>query len=413
MTAAPSTTPVHILILTEDDYRGGVDRFITTLVNEWPANLDRFTILVNEDHPGVPVIRAWLRRPCAVRTYRVWSHGAVEKALHGRHPILRAARRATAPIARYGFLLWHVAALARVLREAQADRLLVVNGGYPGSDICRAAVVAWRRLGGKRDAVHVVHNLALPIRWFERIQERAIDAWVGRFGTTVVVSEACREALVRERPRLVRVHPPVVIPNGVSDVSAAPPSARGDLRRSLGLPATARICLTLATFEPRKGHAFLVEAFEHIARACPDAHLLMAGDGTDDEVRAVRALVARSAAGARVHLFPFLGEVEMVLAGADVLLVPSQAFESFGLVCVEAFRAGVPVVSTDVGGLPEVVGDAGVIVPHADVEGFAAAAVDLLASESRRGEAARRGLARYRARFTADRMARDYAARLA
>ncbi len=127
----------------------------------------------------------------------------------------------------------------------------------------------------------------------------------------------------------------------------------------------------------------------------------------------MRELVSGSTVGSRVRMLPFRADVAGLLAAADILLVPSQAFESFGLVCVEAFRAGVPVVSTDVGGLPEVVGDAGVIVPRADVEGFAAAAADLLTSEHRHREAARRGRVRYRAHFTADRMARDYRARLA
>jgi spore coat protein SA len=96
----------------------------------------------------------------------------------------------------------------------------------------------------------------------------------------------------------------------------------------------------------------------------------------------------------------------------DVLVVPSQAFESFGLTCVEAMAAGVPVVATRVGGLAEVVedGDGGYCVDRDDVAGFADRVALLLENNELRREQAVRGKQRYAQLFTADRMAQQYAA---
>ena len=83
----------------------------------------------------------------------------------------------------------------------------------------------------------------------------------------------------------------------------------------------------------------------------------------------------------------FLGKIDNVaplLASADLFLLPSQS-ESFGLSALEALACGVPVVASRAGGLPEVVQDGitGALRPVGDVEGMAAAAMDLLRDRDR------------------------------
>ena len=400
---------MRVLIVTEDDYQGGIDTFITTLINDWPAPDDLFTLVVNEDYPGISVIGQKLCRPCAIRTQRWWSHGRLEKALRRAPVLVRAARKLSSPVAKYLFIPFHLLAVRRLLRATGADRLIVVNGGYPGSDVCRSAVIAWRLFSRKPKAVLSIHNMALPARWFESIQERVVDWLVGRSaGAVVAVSHACARALPTLRRLVANGRAPVVIYNGVSDLAGTASTPRPTVLERLELPSDAKVCLTLATYEPRKGHAFLVEAFELISEGCPEAHLVLCGCGTENEVRVVRSLIDRSPARARIRLRGFEIDIGPLLSAADVLLVPSQEYESFGLVCVEAFRAGVPVVATDVGGLPEVVGDAGSVVTRRDVQGFARAALRLLTDAGCRKEAGARGFSRYRASFTASRMARGY-----
>jgi glycosyltransferase involved in cell wall biosynthesis len=77
-------------------------------------------------------------------------------------------------------------------------------------------------------------------------------------------------------------------------------------------------------------------------------------------------------------------------AQASVAVVPS-IYEGFGLPAGEAMACGVPVVSTDGGALPEVVGDAGVIVPAKDAEALAEAIADLLRNPQRRETLSRQG----------------------
>jgi glycosyltransferase involved in cell wall biosynthesis len=98
-----------------------------------------------------------------------------------------------------------------------------------------------------------------------------------------------------------------------------------------------------------------------------------------------------------------------LLAAADVFLLPSE-LESFGLSALEAMAAGVPVVGSDAGGLPEVVkhAETGFLLPVGDVEGMATRTIEILKDDEHRrglGQAAR---ARAASLFNADRIVTQY-----
>jgi L-malate glycosyltransferase len=120
--------------------------------------------------------------------------------------------------------------------------------------------------------------------------------------------------------------------------------------------------------------------------------LLMVGDGPD------RGKVEQYCREHNIcHAITFIGSlplIEEVLVGADLFLLPSES-ESFGLAALEAQSCEVPVITTNAGGLPEVVvdGETGFLFPVGDVEAMAKAAYLLLSDPERRramGEAGRR-----------------------
>jgi glycosyltransferase involved in cell wall biosynthesis len=167
----------------------------------------------------------------------------------------------------------------------------------------------------------------------------------------------------------------------------------------------------LGTYEARKGHDFLLKAFKRVVDALPCAHLVICGYGTPNEVERVR--VARDCLGLRanVHLLGFREDVPWLLKQTDVLAVPSQEYESFGLMIVEAMAFKVPVVATRVGGIPEVLrdGEGGYCVDSSDVEGFAKYLILFMQDERLREEQGTIGFSRYQTLFTARRMAQEYA----
>ncbi|MDP9428451.1 MAG: glycosyltransferase, partial [Actinomycetota bacterium] len=158
---------------------------------------------------------------------------------------------------------------------------------------------------------------------------------------------------------------------------------------------------------PQKRADRLVQAF---ARMREPASLVVVGDGPDRE--RVHALAAGLP---RVHLTGFVEHtaVPAVLASLDVLVLPS-AYEEMGSVLTEAMASGLPVVASDVGGIPEVVqhGVTGLLVPPGDVDALAAA-LDRLAADpglrARLSAGARARAAEYAWPLLAARVAAVYA----
>ncbi|MGH9016317.1 MAG: glycosyltransferase family 4 protein, partial [Acidimicrobiales bacterium] len=151
-----------------------------------------------------------------------------------------------------------------------------------------------------------------------------------------------------------------------------PPSA-------IALPdGVERYVLAVGTLEPRKDLAGLVRAFEAMAGDRPDVALVLAGSagwGTD----ALSEAVAASKWRRRIVATGYLDDAVLrtVLAGAAVLAYPS-VYEGFGFPPLEAMRAGVPVVCSTAGSIPEVVGDGALLAPVGDTEALAGALASVL-----------------------------------
>ena len=400
---------MNIVFFTENTHCGGMDSFLVTLINHWPHPEDKLVLICNASHPGIEVLRTRLTRPCTVRAHGIPTYlDLIKKFKHWGIP--RLMTKLISPLLRYGLYVYDIIKLRTELFQGGPDRLMVVNGGHPGGDTCRAAVITWGMFAtGRPHAIYNFHNLAAPSRWFEKLPDQAVDFFVTKYSRAMVgVSRACAESL-GGRMGESGMRKTSWIYNGIAAPSPAPRAAA--LREELGLSSESPICLMLASYEPRKGHDFLLRAFQRVIFEIPAARLLICGYGYPDEIAKVKALVSRYSLSNRVFLQGFRQDTDSLLAQSDVLLVASQAFESFGLTSVEAMANRVPVVATNIGGIPEVVanGEGGYCVDPDDVEGFAARIIEFLSDPPFRAEQAEKGYLRYRRLFTAERMAAEYA----
>jgi glycosyltransferase involved in cell wall biosynthesis len=150
--------------------------------------------------------------------------------------------------------------------------------------------------------------------------------------------------------------------------------------------------LALGTVEPRKDLPTLVRAFDAVADRHPDLVLKIAGPegwGEDELRLAIDAAAHRR----RIERLGWLADPAEVMAGAALFAFPSL-YEGFGFPPLEAMAAGVPVVATAAGSVPEVVGDAALLVPVGDADALAAALDRALQDSAERERLVAAGVAR-------------------
>jgi L-malate glycosyltransferase len=167
--------------------------------------------------------------------------------------------------------------------------------------------------------------------------------------------------------------------NNWVDATRFTPLQDAGYRARFALPHEALLVHT-SNFRPVKRTLDVIHVFAGVVKARA-ARLLMIGDGPE-RVRCLE-LARELGVADRVHFIGTFPNVEMILGVADAFLLPSSQ-ESFGLVALEALACGVPVVSSDAGGLPEVNahGETGFVLPVGDVTAMTEATLEVLRPET-------------------------------
>jgi glycosyltransferase involved in cell wall biosynthesis len=210
-------------------------------------------------------------------------------------------------------------------------------------------------------ALHTVHNFAdreieQGMRWLQKL---ALNHGV--------VPVAVAEEVALSLKRIYGVQGCRVIPNGIPTHSYAhPKSRRSEWRAREGFRKSEVLFVCVARFAPQKNHSLLLNAFAEGPAADRNAHLLLIGDGVLREQ--LETQVKNLGLCGHVHFLGVRCDIPDILGAADVFALSSD-FEGNPLSVMEAMAAGLPIVSTAVGGVPDLLqsGKQGLLVPPGDV----------------------------------------------
>ena len=248
------------------------------------------------------------------------------------------------PLAPRGDLDLHAAwKLSRLVRELAPD----VIHAHDAHAVAVAALA--RRLAGPGASPALVASRRVDFHVrgnaFSRWKHRRVDRFI-------CASSAVRDMLAGDGVPPERT---TVVYEGidVDGIDRAPPL---DLHRELDLPAGCPIAGNVAALAPHKGQRHLVDAAAQLVREVPGARVLIVGGG---ELRSELARqISSLGLDAHVILTGFRSDVPSVLKGLD-LFVMSSVTEGLGTSVLDAMAAGLPVVGTRAGGIPESVVDGG------------------------------------------------------
>ena len=319
---------------------------------------------------------------------------------HGIEPVVVPEMMGQATLAPRDLIaLWKLVRLIRGYRPHIVDTHTAKAGS-----LGRVAA----RLAGVPVIVHTYHGHVLegyydPIRTrLLRLMERGLAAFSTR---VIAVSERVGRDLVRLRA--VPAGKIEVIHLGMDlEPFATAQMHAGVIRREFGIANKAPVIGIVGRLFPIKNHALFLEAAARVRVSVPDARFLIVGDG------ALRHSLEQQAAalnlGAHVIFTGWRRDLPELYADMSVLVVSSNN-EGTPVSAIEAMAAGVPVVATHVGGLPDLIRDqvTGVLVPPRDPDALTAAIVALLHDEERRRQLATIARAETLERFGVARLARD------
>jgi glycosyltransferase involved in cell wall biosynthesis len=237
----------------------------------------------------------------------------------------------------------------------------------------------------------------VPVLWHVRIAdaEGNWDRFLGGMARRIVVnSQATRRRFagsgLEDKVR--------VIYNG-EELERYALAEGGAVRRELGgRPLIGMV----GRLSPEKDHETFLRAAARVAGGWPEARFAIVGEDPEPgqpRRRALESLAGRLGLEGRVKFTGARRDIPELMAGLD-LLVHCTHRESFGRVLVEAMAAARPVVATAVGGIPEVVGECGLLVPEGDADEVARAVESLLADAEAASHLGRAGQRRARAHFS-------------
>jgi glycosyltransferase involved in cell wall biosynthesis len=294
---------------------------------------------------------------------------------------------------------WDARGLQRAVRTVEELRPDLLHTHLKHADLVGTYVS--RRLGVPMvSTLHLIEEVQRPVARLKR--RLAAQARLRAAARTITVSDAQRDwYLATFRADAARV---TTVRNGVP----APPQPRSqerrELRAALGASATGAVVSMVSMMRPEKGHADLLAALDHVPAEI-DLRVVLAGDGPCRPT--LEATVAASEGLRRRVVFTgFVGDVDALFAASDVIVQPSH-HDALPTALIHGLAAGVPIVATRVGGIPEIVGrEAGLLVPRQDPEALGAALTAICADAGLRDRLGAGGRRRFEAGFEAGAWAR-------
>jgi alpha-1,3-rhamnosyl/mannosyltransferase len=286
--------------------------------------------------------------------------------------------------------LWHVVVAHMASREC--DAFLSTNSYLTTwATRCPSAVIVYDLVPFVRDA-RAQKRAAL-------IERATIDVGVRRAAALVCISAATRRDLIARVPSAERRA--VVVPLAADALFSAPEAREQAATVAAGYGIAHPYVLAAGTLEPRKNLGRLIDAWEQLPTALRDAHELVLVGPTGWEAEEILSRAQDHA----VRTIGYVSDADLaaLYAGSEVFAYPSL-YEGFGLPILEAMAAGAPVLTSNVSSLPEVAGDAALLVDPRSVTAIRDAVRQLLEDAPRREALRNAGRARA-AQFSWDRTA--------
>jgi len=257
-------------------------------------------------------------------------------------------------------------------------------------------------LAGTPVRIHTDHCKNYPTNWRYMRSEKIASYFADQF---VAVSNHTKRDLVQWEnisPDKIQV-----IYNGMNFGSQFGEKDHERILQELGLKSHEKVIGSVGRIEYQKGYDLLIDSAKEILDQHPATRFVIVGGGSKEEE--LRTQIRRLNLERQVILTGWRVDAPLILSTFDIFVMTSN-FEGMPIVLLEAMAMGKPIVSTAVGGSPEIIdhGENGYLLRDRKPNKLASLIADLLVNERKREEMGEKGRRKYQMNFTAEKMAKDY-----
>lgn len=304
--------------------------------------------------------------------------------------------------------------LIRLTRELRAIRPRIVHTHMAKAGLLgRLAAAAYNATRGgapRAKVIHTYHGHVLE-GYFSPLMTRlfvGLEQLLARVSDAIVAISPTIERELRDQFGIGRASQYRVIPLGfdLAPFAAINDATRIRARQDLNLPADADVVCTVGRLTAIKQHRLWLDTIKRVSQSRPRVVALIAGDG--ELRRSLEGYAAQLGIADRVRFLGWRRDLATIYAATDVFLLTSRN-EGTPVALIEAMASGVPGVSTDVGGVKDVIvsTEVGARVADGDTDALAAAVASYCADAGGRHEAGRRARAAVLERYSLDRLVAD------
>jgi glycosyltransferase involved in cell wall biosynthesis len=250
-------------------------------------------------------------------------------------------------------------------------------------------------------AAHAARRKAILTRRVDNPERRLIVAAKYRlYDKVIAISEGIRQVLLQEGVPANKVD---CVPSAVDSQHYQHPCQREWFCEQFGLRPDNKAIGVIAQLIPRKGHRYLIEAAPEILKRYPETRFLFFGQGPLQQD--LQQLCKRANIANKVHFAAFRADLERILPCLDMVVHPAT-MEGLGVSLLQAAAAGVPIVATRVGGIPEIIRDRvnGHLVDVGDSEALIHGVLTLLGNPAKAKYYANNGQERVSSEFSIKKM---------
>ncbi len=385
---------MKILIITDYYYRGGLETFINNLINSWDQN-DEFCILCNKENPSISFFKKKINKHklLDILNFDILIPKKLLEFFNKKKKIIKLFNYLFFfPFLIFQFKIFFV--------KNNFEKLIVINGGYPGSIYCRSSIISWG-IFNKKKSIFNIHNMARKINIKNFLFEYFIDFLVSIYSYKIItVSNACAET-IKNRILIKKFSKIQVVYNGLIDFPQNYEISKNEDKNYL---------LMLATFEQRKGYDYLFTALKHLKKTNSKFITKIYGYGNTEQYNNIQKKIFKYDLQDNINLNNFEENSFSIIKNCKLMLVPSQQEESFGYTIIEAMSLSKPIISTNIGGIPEVLdnGYSGYVCSKNNPIEFAESIKELLNNDDKYKNFSINARNRYLKNFGAKKMSEKY-----